>query len=115
MNRLLKLGLSFAASLALVALVGSLSGAASAPLEAQFVASVNAQRTSAGLRPLMVDPRLVAEAQTWSDHLLSTGGVSDNPDVLAAAPVGAVAAAENAGIGMTVAQMMQAFMNSPQH
>jgi len=112
-------------ALAGVALMGSMTmltlGATAASAEprseeADFVARINALRTSQGLVPLTVDLHLTDIARNWSAKMAGDGAISHNPDL--AAQVGGNewrTLGENVGVGSSVDWLENAFENSPHH
>src|SRR3954471_17688924 len=79
-----------------------------------FVARINALRASKGVQPLAVNAALTSFAAGWTNHMASTGVLSHNPN-LSSAPNNWTVVGENVGDGTTVADLFQAFVNSPHH
>jgi hypothetical protein len=112
-------------ALAVAALLGSITmltlGATAASAEprsdeADFVARINALRTSQGLVPLTVDLHLTDIARNWSAKMAGDGAISHNPDL--AAQVGGNGwrtLGENVGVGSSVDWLESAFEASPHH
>ncbi|MDQ1396300.1 MAG: hypothetical protein QOG64_1559 [Acidimicrobiaceae bacterium] len=80
-----------------------------------FLAALNQVRTSVGVRPLNVDPRLVTMAQGWSDRMAAAGTISHNPNLAAQGPAGWQLLGENVGMGPDVSSIHDAFVHSPHH
>ena len=81
----------------------------------QFVAEINALRAAHGVAPLSVSSSLISIAAGWSAHLAAAGSLSHNPALAASAPAGWRLLGENVGVGPSVANLQQAFTNSPEH
>src|SRR4051794_30856591 len=79
-----------------------------------FVARINGLRTSKGLQPLAVNAALTSFAAGWTAHMASVSVLSHNPN-LSSAPNNWTVVGENVGDGTTVAELFQAFVNSPHH
>jgi hypothetical protein len=109
----LKLALVVMASLLPVVAATSHAVAAGDPAS-DFVARINALRTSKGLHPLAVNAALTSFAAGWTNHMASTGVLSHNPN-LASAPNNWTVVGENVGDGTSVPDLFQAFVNSPHH
>src|SRR5207248_3124396 len=69
------------------------------PAAGQFLALLNQLRSSVHVAPLDVDPRLVAVAQGWSDHMAADGTLAHNPNLARQAPPGWTVLGENVGVG----------------
>lgn len=109
-----------AAALAFASLHQPAAAAASAPTatdEAAFLASANALRASAGLRPLVLDAGLSSFARGWSAAMGEAGDISHNPNLAAALaflpPRSTLR--ENVGMGPGVAVVQQALAASARH
>ena len=89
--------------------------AADPSAESQFVARINSLRESKGLAPLAVDSELVGVARNWTDRMVSAGHISHNPNLAGQVDEDWVKLGENVGVGASVDQLMQAFINSPEH
>jgi uncharacterized protein YkwD len=78
---------------------------------------VNAQRSSAGLRPLAAQACPDGFAEPWSPHLAAEGRLSHQPLGPVLSRCGAHAAAENVGMNSSAsaADMVAGFMASPPH
>ena len=86
----------------------------SSSMEAQFVASINAQRASHGLSPYSVAYDLVSVARSHSAAMASGQSLYHNPS-LTTAVANWQAVGENVGEGPTVGDLEVAFINSPEH
>lgn len=90
-----------------------------AQVETELVALVNADRTSNGLRPLVLDLRLVGPSREWSRAQAAAGAIRHDPEIGQALPPGTKRWAEN--VGRTEATQDEAhalhaaFMASPGH
>jgi len=80
----------------------------------QFLAKINGLRASKGLQTLHVDGALTSFAQGWSDHMGAVTTLSHNP-ALSSSPGDWTKAGENVGVGPTVKDVQDAFMQSPGH
>jgi len=80
-----------------------------------LLTEVNAIRTLNGVGPLTSDPTLTSIAQTWSDHLASTGVLADNANLNAEVPAGWSNLGENVGYGTTVQVIFDLLLKSPPH
>ncbi|HEX2850030.1 MAG TPA: CAP domain-containing protein [Acidimicrobiales bacterium] len=89
--------------------------AADAGAEADFVARINTERTSRGLGALTVDGQLTSIARAWSTQMASSNHLSHNPNLSSQVTEDWQKLGENVGVGPTVADIHQAFMNSPAH
>ena len=114
MRRLvLKLALVMVVGLLPVVATASQAAAAGDPAS-DFVARINALRTSKGLRPLAPNGPLTSFAAGWTAHMAQTGTLAHNP-ALPSAPGRWTVVGENVGVGANVDQLFQAFVNSPHH
>jgi len=82
------------------------------------VSAVNDQRAAAGLPPVIEDSGLTALAQQQSAQMAASGSLTHSTDL--GGEVGTVlpsytGAAENIGLGQSVATVNTAFMGSPTH
>lgn len=86
------------------------------PARAQtdMVSLVNAERTSRGLAPLTAVSDLTSVAQSWSQHMASTGQLAHNPSYSTQIR-GWISLAENVGYGADVQTVHRALMNSASH
>ncbi|MFZ5818033.1 MAG: CAP domain-containing protein [Bacillota bacterium] len=91
-------------------------------VEEQILALVNAERTKAGLAPLILDGRLVATARAKSADMVANGYFSHTSPTLGTpfdqfreAGITYQTAAENLAGGSTVEIAFQALMSSPAH
>ena len=90
--------------------------AASSPSSAeQFIADINALRAQVGVGALSESSALDSIAAGWTVHLESVGTLSHNPNLAASAPSNWRVLGENVGAGPNVADLQQAFTNSPEH
>src|SRR5581483_7784867 len=81
----------------------------------QFLSLLNQVRSSVGVRPLSVDPRLVSIAQNWSNKMAADQNISHNPNLDAQVPAGWSVIGENVGMGGDVDAIHNAFVASPHH
>jgi len=91
-------------------------------LEARMLALVNAERTTAGLRPLAADPALADVARAHSRDMFARGYFShaspegaQASDRMRQAGVRFLVAGENLALAPTLAMAHQGLMNSPGH
>jgi hypothetical protein len=89
--------------------------AADPSAESQFVARINSLRESKGLAPLQVDSELVGVARRWTDQMVGAGHISHNPNLAGDVDENWIKLGENVGVGANVDQLMNAFINSPEH
>ncbi len=113
--------------LAAVAVLGAVqssslavASAAGASAEQQFVALVNNERVSRGLRPLAFHAGLTSLADDWTDVMVSRsrgcgGGLAHNPRYSRDAPAGWTSLAENVACGGSVKTLHKLMMSSPMH
>lgn len=86
-----------------------------ASAENDFVARINALRTSKGLGQLETNPELVGIARDWARKMADADEISHNPDLAGLVKADWRKLGENVGVGMTVASLHDAFVNSPAH
>jgi hypothetical protein len=84
-------------------------------LEAQFIASVNALRTSQGLAPFIVDAEIRTVAMGWTEKMAAAGSISHNPNLAREITASWRKLGENVGTGPDVPSVEEAFENSPGH
>ena len=84
-------------------------------LEGQFVAGVNALRTSQGLAPFIVDAEIRTVAMGWTEKMAAAGAISHNPNLAKEITASWRKLGENVGTGPGVALVEEAFENSPGH
>lgn len=95
--------------------VGVMSPAASAaPHASDILTLMNAARTSAGLAPVSTHADLTDDALYWSQHMLTEGSLSHNPN-LSTVTTSWEKLGENVGVGPTVDSLHNAFMASASH
>ncbi len=94
--------------------VASPAQATSTDDAAGFVASINAERVSAGRSAYLVSPDLGDVAHRWAVTMASGSSLRHNPQ-LAGQVTGWRFVGENVGVGSGVAELHKAFMNSPAH
>jgi hypothetical protein len=82
--------------------------------ETQFLAMLNQLRAEKGLAPVAPDVQLQTIARQWSARMVQDNGLSHNPS-LPNQVTNWKMIGENVGVGGTVAQLHQAFVNSPHH
>lgn len=91
------------------------ANAADSNAEAQFVAQINSIRESHGLAPLAVYGELHSVARSWTDQMVSAGGISHNPNLAGDVSANWTKLGENVGVGGSVDSLMAAFVASPAH
>ncbi|MGH8945234.1 MAG: CAP domain-containing protein [Acidimicrobiia bacterium] len=107
--------MSTALAAALVTMGLGLSAGASA--EGDFLAKINAERSSRGLNTLSVDGGLASHARNHTQDMINAGGIyhSSEAELKAAAGSGWSSIGENVGRGGSVSSLHKAFMDSPGH
>src|SRR5919106_2799157 len=100
---------------ALVTMGLGLSAGASA--EGDFLAKINAERSSRGMNTLSVDGGLASHASNHTQDMINAGAIfhSSEGELKAAAGSGWSSIGENVGRGGPVSRLHQAFMDSPGH
>jgi uncharacterized protein YkwD len=83
--------------------------------EARFVELINASRTAEGLPALTVEAELVTVGRNWSSQMAAAGEISHNPNFKNDVKSKWRKLGENVGVGPTVGELHEAFMNSPAH
>ena len=83
--------------------------------EAAFVNSLNALRTSKGLKALTVHAGLTDVARAWAGNMAVAGTISHNGSLSSQGPSEWQRLGENVGMGMEVQGIHDAFVNSPGH
>jgi hypothetical protein len=96
----------------LMAVVAPAASAASP--ESELLTLMNAERSASGLAPLATHPDLTDDALIWSQHLMSQGSLSHNPN-LSSVTTGWDKLGENVGVGTSAAALHSAFMSSTSH
>lgn len=89
--------------------------AADAGAEADFAARINGARSGRGLAALASDGELTAIARRWSQRMANENRLSHNPNLAKEVTQDWEKLAENVGVGSSVAEIHDAFMNSPSH
>jgi hypothetical protein len=89
--------------------------AADSGTEAAFVSRINGIRASKGLGPLQMYGELQGIARSWSDQMAADGGISHNPSYSSQVSANWTKLGENVGVGYSVDDLMNAFVNSPAH
>lgn len=89
--------------------------AADSGAEGDFVARINAIRSSKGLGPLQVHGELRSVARSWTDQMVGNGGISHNPNLAGSVSANWSKLGENVGVGGSVGSLMDAFVASPAH
>ena len=84
-------------------------------LEGQFVAGVNALRTSQGLAQFIADTEIRTVAMGWTEKMAAAGAISHNPNLAKEITASWRKLGENVGTGPDVASVEEAFENSPGH
>lgn len=90
---------------------------AGASAEGDFLAKINAERSSRGLNTLSVDGGLASHARKHTQDMIDAGEIyhSSEAELKAAAGSGWSKIGENVGRGGSVSSLHQAFMDSPGH
>jgi hypothetical protein len=90
---------------------------AGASAESDFVAKINAERSSRGMNTLAVDGGLASHARNHTQDMINAGEIyhSSEAELRAAGGSGWSAVGENVGRGGSVSSLHSAFMNSPGH
>ena len=89
---------------------------AAAPSEsAQFVAAINELRASKGLGALTVDSNLSSIAQNWAVTMGQQDTIFHRSNLADGVTIDWTRLGENVGMGPTVSDLMNAFINSPHH
>ncbi len=83
--------------------------------EARFVEAINAYRAQNGLSALVPDAELLRVARNWSAQMRAAGEISHNPNLRSDVKANWRKLGENVGVGPTVADLHQAFIDSPAH
>jgi uncharacterized protein YkwD len=86
-----------------------------APAAEQVRTLVNQARADNGTATLYTDNILQARAQAWAEHLAAIGGLEHTPDLGAGLSFHWRVLGENVGYGADVANVCDAFLNSPSH
>lgn len=94
--------------------IASLPASALTSDESQFVSSHNSIRSGNGLGSLSVASDLVSVARRHSARMAAAGSIWHNPN-LGREVTGWQVVGENVGMGPSVPDLMDAFMNSPGH
>ena len=104
--------------IALIGLLAPFAGTAHAStgsMESDFVARINALRTSKGLAPLKVDSELTTIARRWAGKMAAAGTISHNPNFANEVSADWTKLGENVGMGPDVASVHTAFVKSAHH
>jgi hypothetical protein len=90
---------------------------AGASAEGDFLAKINAERSSRGLNKLSVDGGLASHARKHTQDMINAGEIyhSSSAELKAAAGSGWSSVGENVGRGGSVSSLHAAFMDSPSH
>jgi Cysteine-rich secretory protein family len=105
---------STAGTAAVLAAPTAAFAASNATMESQFISDMNSARQANGLRPYAVASDLTSVARSHSEQMASRQSLYHNPS-LTTQVSNWQAVGENVGEGPTVADIHQAFMNSPEH
>lgn len=98
-----------------ISLVIASAAPAGASSEAyDFLSRVNASRQAHGLKPLTMKADLVDVAYNWTKHMAANNSLAHNPN-LTSQVKNWQAVGENVGVGPTVKDIEDAFMNSTHH
>jgi hypothetical protein len=99
---------------AMAATVLVTTGAHATTAEDSFVSRINAERSSRGIRTVVVRSDLVEVARRWSQSMADAGQISHDPNMPNEVS-GWTALGDNVGRGPSVSSIHQAFMGSPEH
>ncbi|HVE93495.1 MAG TPA: CAP domain-containing protein [Acidimicrobiales bacterium] len=83
--------------------------------ESAFVSAINRIRADRGLGSLRVDGELAGIARNWSYRMAADGAISHRPDLREGVSSNWTSLGENVGVGPSVSDLMNAFVNSPGH
>lgn len=86
-----------------------------ATIEAEFVAGVNALRTSNSLAPFVQDSETRSVAMAWTVKMADAGGISHNPNLAKEITASWRKLGENVGTGGDAASVQEAFEASIGH
>ncbi len=89
-------------------------GASAASHEGDALALLNAARAASGLAPVAMHSDLTDDASAWSQHMLSEGALTHNPN-LSSVTTGWDKLGENVGVGVSIDSLHTAFMKSSGH
>ena len=81
----------------------------------QFVAAVNQLRVSKGLNALIVDGNLTSIANNWAVTMAGQDNIFHRSNLADGVTINWKRLGENVGVGPTVSDLMNAFINSPHH
>jgi len=115
MRRWTKAIVGVAAVLLMVTLPALPAGASTVSDESDFVARINALRSSKGLAPLVVDAELTSIARQWAGKMAAAGKISHNANFPAQVTQNWKKLGENVGVGPEVPGLHDAFVRSPGH
>jgi uncharacterized protein YkwD len=90
-------------------------GADSTADEAKFVDLINASRIAGGVPALTPDSELVNVGRNWSVQMRAAGEISHNANFKNDVKAKWRKLGENVGVGPSVGELHEAFMNSPAH
>lgn len=102
------------ALLLVVAVLAALVLSACTPQQNEAHTLVNNTRAAHGLRALHMHGTLNNKAQAWAEQLAREGGLRHS-NLASGAPAGWRALGENVGVGYSIRQVHDAYMNSPSH
>lgn len=91
------------------------AAAADPGAEGDFVSRVNGARSGRGLGTLTTDSELTAIARRWSQRMANDNRLSHNPNLSREVTQDWEKLAENVGVGPSVEEIHNAFMNSAPH
>lgn len=83
--------------------------------EGDFLARINALRSSRGLPPLSQHGELTAAARSWAGTMAGQGRIFHSSNLAAGVTAPWTKLGENVGTGGDVASIFEAFVNSPSH
>jgi len=98
----------------LVLLTPTKAFALSAP-EQDYLARINALRTSVGVQPLQLDSTMTALAGQHTQEMVASHDLHHTPDLKVGAGSNWAKLGENVGYGTTIDLTWNAFVNSPSH
>lgn len=107
--------LALASTSATTSAVASENAQASPGDESAFVSAINRIRADRGLGSLRVDGELAGIARNWSFRMAADGAISHRSDLREGVSSNWTSLGENVGVGPSVSDLMNAFVNSPGH
>ncbi|MGI9622661.1 MAG: CAP domain-containing protein [Acidimicrobiales bacterium] len=83
--------------------------------EAEYVSNINDIRIANGLGPLMLDTNMREAARNWTYWMAENTTLAHADDIVTGAPADWLKVGENVGRGGALADIWQAFLDSPSH